>query len=249
MLKIIGSPVSPYVRKILAILDLKGVEFEIDPVVAFYTDDRFTKLNPLRRIPLLVDGDEVIGDSSVIAQYLEEKYPRHSILPASPAARARARWLEEYADTRMGDVFLWRVFADAVLKPGVFARERDLAALKKTLAEDVPPIMDYLETNAPDEGFLFGSFGLADISVAVMFRNLAYARWTPDEARWPKAARWISATEERPALGRANEWADALIRVPVLEQPARLKSMGARVAEETLLVDQAPRRGPMTQFA
>ncbi|MEQ1929764.1 MAG: glutathione S-transferase family protein [Parvularculaceae bacterium] len=249
MLTVIGSPVSPYVRKILAILSIKGLDFEIDPVVAFYTDDRFTRLNPLRRIPLLIDGGEPIADSSVIAQYLEEKYPGPAVLPSAPAQRARARWLEEYADTRMGDIFLWRVFSQAVLLPGVFNRERDLAALKKSLAEDVPPILDYLETIAPPVGFMFGAIGLVDISVCVMFRNMSYARWTPDPVRWPKTACWIASTEAHPSLLQINEWADALIRVPVLEQRARLKDLGGRVTAETFLVDQPPRRGPMTQFA
>jgi glutathione S-transferase len=249
MLTIIGSPASPYVRKILAVLSIKDLEVEIDPVVAFYTDDRFTKINPLRRIPLLFDGEEIIADSSVIAQYLEDRYPEPSILPRDPAAKAKARWIEEYADTRMSDVFLWRAFAQAVLQPGVFNRERDLAALKKTLAEDVPPVMDYLESLAPADGFLFDDIGLADLSVAVMFRNMSYARWTPDAARWPKTARWVASVEAHPVLSEINEWADALIRVPVLQQPAKLRELGVKVTAETFLVDQPPRRGPMTQFA
>lgn len=248
MFKIIGSPVSPYIRKILAILAIKGIDCEIDPVVAFYTDDRFTKLNPLRRIPLLIDDGAVVADSSVIAQYLEEKHPSPSILPASPRDRARARWLEEFADTRMSDVFLWRAFAEAVLKPGVFSAERDKDALKKVIAEDIPPVMDYLESEAPSSGFLSGEIGLADLSVAVLFRNMQYARWTPDPSRWPKTAKWVAACDAHPSLSRVNEWADALIRVPVLQQRALLKELGGRVTAETFLVDQPPRRGPMTQF-
>jgi glutathione S-transferase len=249
MLTIIGSPLSPYVRKILAILALKGLDFEIDPVVAFYTDDRFTALNPLRRIPLLVDQGAVIADSSVIAQYLEETRPSQRMLPADPKDRARARWIEEVADTRVADVFLWRAFYAAVLAPGVFQRERDLGLLKKTIAEDVPPVMDYLETLAPETGFLFGEIGLADLSVAVMFLNMRYARWSPDPARWPKTARWVAAVDAHPALAKFNEWADALIKVPVLGQRATLEGLGVRLTADTLLVDQPPRRGPMTQFA
>ncbi|MEZ5927752.1 MAG: glutathione S-transferase family protein [Parvularculaceae bacterium] len=85
---IIGSPISPYVRKILAILALKKVDYEIDPIVAFYTDERFTKINPLRRIPVLIDGDTTIVDSSVIAAYLEDKYPR-AVDPAGLAGKPR----------------------------------------------------------------------------------------------------------------------------------------------------------------
>ncbi|NWG72549.1 MAG: glutathione S-transferase family protein [Parvularculaceae bacterium] len=249
MLTVIGSPVSPYVRKVLATLAVKGLDFEIDPVVAFYTDDRFTRLNPLRRIPLLIDDGEVVADSSVIVQYLEEKHPEPPVLPATPRERARARWIEEFADTRMADVFLWRAFSTAVLLPGVFGRERDLDRLQRVLAEEVPPVMDCLEALAPESGFLFDDFGLADISAAMMFRNMRYARWTPDASRWPKSARWIAAAEAHPALATCGDWADALIRVPVLEQRAALKALGVRVTAETLAVDQPPRRGPMTQFA
>jgi glutathione S-transferase len=65
---IIGSYVSPYVRKVTVALDLKGVGFEIDPIVPFYGDADFTRLSPLRRIPVLVDGDLVLNDSTVIAE-------------------------------------------------------------------------------------------------------------------------------------------------------------------------------------
>ena len=47
-------------RKILAILHLKGLDYEIDPITPFYGNDEFSKLSPLRRIPVLVDGDLVV---------------------------------------------------------------------------------------------------------------------------------------------------------------------------------------------
>ncbi|MEZ5914566.1 MAG: glutathione S-transferase N-terminal domain-containing protein [Parvularculaceae bacterium] len=78
-----------------------------------------------RRIPVLVDDGLVVNDSSVIAQYLEEKHPFPTIFPATAAARARARWFEEYADTRMGDVFIWKVFGRMAIL-AFFGTERDL---------------------------------------------------------------------------------------------------------------------------
>jgi glutathione S-transferase len=246
MIHIIGSPVSPYVRKVLAILALKEVEFDIDPVVAFYTDERFQRLNPLRRIPVLIDGETVVVDSSVIAAYLEDKHPAPSILPKSPETRARARWLEEFADTRMADIFLWRCFNAVILKPGVWGEERDLEDYRAALAGPVVEIMDYLETVAPPDGFLFGDIGLGDISVSVLFRNMRYARWTPDAARWPRTAAWIERCEAHPAMAASIAWADALITVRVADQPAKAREIGAPVAAATLLVDAAPRRGPMT---
>jgi glutathione S-transferase len=243
---VIGSPISPYVRKVLAILALKKQAFEIDPIVAFYTDERFKKINPLRRIPVLIDGETTVVDSSVIAAYLEDKYPTPSILPAKPADRAKARWLEEFADTRMGDVFLWKVFNAVILKPSVWGEDRDLESYRATLAGPVVEVMDYLETQAPESAFVTGEFGLGDIAVAVMFRNMRYARWTPDESRWPKASAWIARTERHPALATATEWADAMITTPIPEQRAKAREIGAPLTESSLLVDAPPSRGPMT---
>ena len=44
--------------------------------------------------------------------------PREAVPPATPQARAQARWIEEYADTRMGEVFIWRLFNERVIKQG-----------------------------------------------------------------------------------------------------------------------------------
>jgi glutathione S-transferase len=73
--KIIGSYLSPYVRKILVLLQLKGITYAIDPIVPFFGGERFSAMSPLRRIPVLIDDRVTLADSSVIAQYLEERYP------------------------------------------------------------------------------------------------------------------------------------------------------------------------------
>jgi glutathione S-transferase len=100
--KITGSYSSPYVRKVLVCLDIKGIPFEIDPIVPFYGNDEFARLSPLRRIPVLLDDSVTLADSSVICEYLDERYPEPSMFPEGPRLRARARWLEESADTCIG---------------------------------------------------------------------------------------------------------------------------------------------------
>lgn len=247
MITIIGNTVSPYVRKILVILTMKGIPFEIDPIVPFFGNDDFAKISPLRRIPVLIDGDIVINDSSVIAQYLEETYPHPSILPATAAARAQARWLEEYADGRMGDVFIWKAFGGMVIAPAIFGKPRDLDAHKKLLETEVVEVMDYLESATPADGFLCGPFGLADISVAVMFRNMMYARWTPEPSRWPKVAAWLARAEAHPAMKGPAQWSDALVKTAPAEQRGKAKEIGLNVTARTYFADR-PRRGPMTQI-
>lgn len=92
--EIIGGYVSPYVRKVLVCLDRKGIEYRIDPIIPFLGDDRFSRLSPVRRIPVLIDGAVTICDSTVICEYLEDRWPEPALYPRGAAERARARWLE-----------------------------------------------------------------------------------------------------------------------------------------------------------
>lgn len=247
MIEIIGSPISPYVKKVLTLLIMKGVAFEVDPVTPFYGDDRFSKLSPLRRVPVFIDGDLVLNDSSVIAQYIEETWPEPPALPDSAVARARVRWLEEYSDSHMGDIFIWKGFAAVVVAPFVFKTEPDIAAFRENIETSVPKVMDYLESVMPDDGYLGGDFGLADISIAAMFCNMRYAKWTPDAARWPKTCGWLARAEAHPAMALANKWSDALFTVTAPERRAKAAEIGLRLTAETVM-QKAPRRGPMTQI-
>ncbi|HYD36690.1 MAG TPA: glutathione S-transferase family protein, partial [Allosphingosinicella sp.] len=174
-MKIVGSYVSPYVRKVLACLALKGLDYEIDPITPFYGNDEFERLSPLRRIPVLVEDGLTLCDSSVICAWLDEAYPEPPLLPAGVNDRARARWFEEYADTRLGDVFIWGLFYPKFVHPIVWGEPGDPARIAKTLAEDLPRELDWLERELPADGFLFGAeIGLADIAIATFFRNGAH---------------------------------------------------------------------------
>src|SRR5271156_1285254 len=112
---IIGGLLSPYVRKVLAVCDLKRVPYRIDPIVPFTGHQRFDDISPLRRVPVLIDDAVTLSDSSVICQYLEDRYPSRSVYPDDIADRAQARWLEEYADSRLGDVVIWKIFNEACI--------------------------------------------------------------------------------------------------------------------------------------
>jgi glutathione S-transferase len=243
-LLVIGSYLSPYVRKVLVCLEIKGIPYEVDHLVPFFGDDRFSKLSPLRRIPVLVDGDLVLTDSSVICQYLEDLEPTPSLLPADIRDRARARWLEEFADTRMGDVFIWRLFNQIAIRPSVWGEKGDRALVDKNLAEDVPGALDYLESEAPAEGFRFGSLGLADIEPACFFRNAGWVRFQIDAGRWPRAAAWMARTLASPAFTKLAALEDGVLRTPIAEQREKLRSLGAPISADTLAA-ASPRRGVM----
>jgi len=244
-MKIIGSFVSPYVRKVLACLVLKGLDYEIDPITPFFGDDEFERLSPLRRIPVLIDGDLTLCDSSVICAYLDEAYPGPALLPADPKDRARARWFEEFADTRLGDVFIWSLFYQKIVRPMVWSEPTDEARVEKCLSADIPATLDYLERELPAQGFLFGDVGLADISLASFFRNAAYAGFEPDPARWPKTAAYVARVLEQRCFAALLPFEDVQRSVNPAGRRAALLEAGAPLTAETLGT-RTPKRGVMT---
>lgn len=243
-MKVVGSYVSPYVRKVLACLALKGLDYEIDPITPFFGDESFERMSPLRRIPVLVDGDLILSDSSVICAYLDEAYPARPLLPTSAADRARARWLEEYADTRMGDVFIWGLFYQAFVHPAIWGEPGDRARIEKTLAEDAPATLDYLEGQLPADGFLFGDIGLADIAVATFFRNAAYAAFEIDAERWPRTAAFAARALDHPVFADLLPLERVQIGTNVAGRRQALLAAGAPLAAETMGTRQA-RKGIM----
>jgi len=243
-LRIIGSYVSPYVRKVLACLNLKRLAYEIDPITPFFGNDNYAELSPLRRIPVLIDGDFAVCDSSVVCAYLDDAYPARPLLPPDPKDRAKARWLEEYADTRLGDVFIWGLFYQKVVRPAVWGEPSDEERIARTLAEDIPATLDYLERQLPATGFLFGDIGLADISIASFFRNAAYAGFEPDAARWPLTAGFVGRALADPCLAALLPFEDVQRSAEIKHRRQALLDAGAPLTEQTLGVRE-PRRGMM----
>jgi glutathione S-transferase len=243
-MKIIGSYVSPYVRKVLACLNLKGLDYEIDPITPFFGGDEFERLSPLRRIPVLIDGPVSLCDSSVICAYLDEAYPGHPLLPAAPADRARARWLEEYADTRLGDIFIWALFYQRRVHPMVWGEPGDEARIDRAVTEDAPRALDYLERELPADGFLFGNIGLADIAVASFFRNAAYADFTVDPGRWPVTAAFVGRSLAHPCLAELDRFEQVQLATDIKGRRQALIEAGARLAEDSVGTRE-PRQGYM----
>ena len=243
-MKIVGSYVSPYVRKVLACLALKGLAYEIDPITPFYGNDEFERLSPLRRIPVVIDGDFSISDSSVICDYLDDAYPGHPLLPADPRQRARARWFDEFADTRLGDLLIWSLFYQRVVRPMVWGEPTDEERVARTLSDDIPAVLDYLEKQLPRDGFLFGDIGVADIAIASFFRNGAYAGFEVDRARWPVTAAFVERTLAHPCIASLLPFEDVQRNASIKGRRQALLDAGAKLTSESLGLRE-PRRGYM----
>jgi glutathione S-transferase len=242
--RIVGSYVSPYVRKVLVALDLKGIPYEIDPIIPFMGNDDFSKLSPIRRIPVFTDEHVTLSDSTVICEYLDDRHPEPALRPADVVARARARWLEEYADTRMGEVLIWGLFNQVAINPYVWGEKTNPEILERLLQKDIPHVLDYLESEVPEAGFLCGTLATADIAIATFFRNAAYARYRIDAARWPLTAAFVERVLALESFTKLKPFEDVMMRTPPTEQRAALAAMGAPLTRETFGTKQ-PRRGLM----
>jgi glutathione S-transferase len=95
-------PLSSYAQKVKIALREKGLAFDLETPEALGTGiaaGPFGEANPRAEVPALVDGEARIFDSTIILEYIEEKWPTPPLLPRDPAARAAARMVEDVCDT------------------------------------------------------------------------------------------------------------------------------------------------------
>jgi len=102
MMLLYEHPLSSYAQKVKIALREKSLVFDKQTPGAIGTgkaNGPFAAASPRNEVPALVDGDVAIFDSTIILEYLEDKFPSPPLLPRDPAARAKARMIEEVCDT------------------------------------------------------------------------------------------------------------------------------------------------------
>src|SRR5215471_2586374 len=104
MIKLYDFLSCPYGQKVRIVLAEKALNYDLVAVDLIQSEHRrpeFLRLNPFGRVPVLVDDDTTVYDSTVINEYLEDEYPEPPLLPAvgASALRAQARMWEDIADT------------------------------------------------------------------------------------------------------------------------------------------------------
>ena len=99
MLKLLGSPTSPYVRKVRLVLGVKSQPYEFVPDALLGDVPAITQFNPLGKIPVLISmNGQVWYDSSVIVEYLDYAYPENPMFPKEWPNRMLVRRWEALAD-------------------------------------------------------------------------------------------------------------------------------------------------------
>ena len=209
---IFGGLISPYVRKVCVFAAEKGLPYDLKFTGPGGTKPEFVAASPFGKIPAMCDDDYVLSDSSAIVAYLDAKHPAPALIPAEPRARGTVIWFDEYADTIVAASGL-KILFNRLVAPKLLKIPADEAAAAQGEAE-LPRVWAYLESVAPEGGWLAGSaFSLADIAVASIIRSLEYVNAQPDAGTYPRTAAWYARVCARPAWQHVAAQ-EALFRMP-----------------------------------
>lgn len=197
---VLGVSASPFVRKVRVALAEKKIPYDIMPVFPGATDDDFRKLSPLGKVPAFRDGDKGFSDSSVICLYLEKTRPEPALYPSDPYEYARALWFEEYADSAMVAVIGPKIFFEKVVNPKFFNKPTNQEVVDKAVNEELPPVLQYLESQLGGEHLAGNQLSIGDVAVCSMLVNLFHAGVRIDTQAYPKLARYAARIHERPSF-------------------------------------------------
>jgi glutathione S-transferase len=225
MLRLYDHPFSPYAQKVKIALREKGQAFEApmpQGIGAGGAEGEFTQANPRGEVPALIDGDVRLFDSTIILEYIEDKWPTPALLPAAPAERARVRMLEDVMDTHF-EAINWGLGE-------VRAFKRATGALAETIearaAEQTQGFFVWLARQLGDRPWFNGeAFGWGDIAV-VPYLNGSRGHGHHPPAGGPLAG-WLERVNQRPSVAAT-----------VQDITTMLKGGGAGMADVAGLVEQ-----------
>jgi glutathione S-transferase len=220
-------PLSSYAQKVKVALREKGIAFTRELPADFGTgrgDTPFANANPRAEVPVLLDGGTPIFESTVILEYLEERFPERPLLPRDPAARAFARMTEEVCDTQYEAVnwgygeLLWFRRAEGALAARLEeAARRDTATLQAWLAERL----------GAADWFGGDRFGWADAAAAPIVNRSVHYGMGPEPGS--PLARWHARLCERAAI--AETFAEFAEAAAAMEAAADCYRTGGRRRE------------------
>jgi glutathione S-transferase len=152
----------PFGQKVRIVLAEKGLSYELVQIDLTQGEQRrpeFRRLNPFGRVPVLVDEETTVYDSTIIAEYLEDEYPEPPLLPAvgSSALRAQARTWEDIADAS----FTLQV-GQLMAEMGKAESERDSNRIQR-LQQWIEQMLSFLNHQLQGQDFLASQFSVADI--------------------------------------------------------------------------------------
>jgi glutathione S-transferase len=200
MITLYEHVLSPYAQKVKIALREKGVAFErAEPpgMGSGGASGAFVAANPRAEVPVLIDGETAVYDSTIILEYIEDRWPTPALLPPGPAERARARTIEEVMDTHfeainwgLGEID-WFGRADGELAH----------TLKTNAARQTQGFFAWLERHLGEAVWFNGAaFGWADLAVAPFVGTSVAVGNRPPAGS--KLAGWLERCLARPAVAQ-----------------------------------------------
>ncbi|WP_119302578.1 glutathione S-transferase family protein [Dongia deserti] len=206
-MKLYSGPLSLFSRKVEIALSEKGVAFE--RVMVPFTQERgyqpkhpdVLAANPKGQVPVLVDGDFTLFDSTLIFEYLEEAYPTPPLMPKGAVARAQCRMMELRADEVVfphARTFFYRTDPPHPDPARRAADEEAGARAEAALRDHFTALAEILGRR----DFLCGDLSCADIA---MFMTVLWTQRLkgPSIRDYPALAAWYDRLRARPPFGKA----------------------------------------------
>lgn len=207
-MKLYNMNLSNFATKSRIVLYEKGADVEIVPIPGNnLKSPEYLKIYPMGKTPALEADGMMIGESEVINEYLEEKFPNPPLLPRSPQERAKVRGF-----TRFHDLYL-----EPPIR-ALFGQLNPKTRDQKLVGEKVAEInnrLDQLEQKLAGGGFAAGQeFTLADCALAptmfIAVNMLPGFDCQPLQGR-SRLSAWWSHVQTRPSVKKAlGEMGEAL---------------------------------------
>lgn len=205
MLTIHGVPISVHTRKVIVAAIEKGLDYHNEPVIPFSPPPGWDRLSPTGKIPVVVEDDLVLCDSSVICSWLERRHPEPALYPTDANLFAEALWLEEYADGTMFRELVHGLFFQQVIRPNILKQPSDRVVIAGIVDQVAPKVLGYLESHIGGEQLVDGRFGIADIAILSNLINFHYLGYALDPAVYPRLDRYFRRQIGRSSFRRALE--------------------------------------------
>ena len=199
MLTLLEHPLSSYAQKVKIALAEKGIPFATKLPDAFGSgavrDESFKQENPRHEVPVLVDDDVHVFDSTIILEYIEDKWPTPPLLPKDPAERARVRMLEDVMDTHYEAINWGLLEIEGFKRAGGALRGQMLARA----AEQTAGLQAWLEHELDGRAWFNGAdFGWADAAVVPHLNTSAARGHAPKPGS--RLADWQVRANQRPSV-------------------------------------------------
>lgn len=201
MITLYDFPRSPYCQKVRLVLAEKDLSYDkifVDLIKSEQKTPDFLRLNPYGKVPVLIDEDEVIYDSTVINEYLEDEYPHPPLMPEQSGERARARMFEDFADTSF--TAQAGLLVAELRKP---AEQVDQERVQRYRA-DLLRVLEFLERHLEGKEYIAGDFSLADLAFVPRLLLLP-SLGVEIPARLKNVLAWSERLKQRPSVKQLQQ--------------------------------------------